>query len=77
MQDKIIEILQRVTLNINIDSNTELIFSGILTSMNMLNLLDELSKEFNVIIGPERLEPENFENVKAIESMINNINKNC
>ena len=43
---------------------------GILTSLNGFTLVRELNDEFDVQIGADKLLPENFESVDAIEKLI-------
>ncbi len=70
MSDEIIEILEDIKSGVDFDSATDIISGGILTSLNIFSLVKELNDEFDVEIGADKLLPENFESVDAIEKLI-------
>lgn len=70
MRETIIEILEGIKSGVDFDSVTDIISSGVLTSLNIFTLVNELNDEFDVEIGADKLIPENFESVSAIERLI-------
>ena len=70
MRDEIIEILGDIKSGIDFDKATNIISSGVLTSLNIMSLVRKLNNEFDVEIGADNLLPENFETVDAIEKLI-------
>ena len=70
MRDEIIEILEDIKSGVDFDRATDIISSGILTSLNIFTLVKELNNEFDIQIGANKLLPENFESVDAIEKLI-------
>lgn len=70
MRDEIIEILEDIKSGVDFDSTTNIISGGILTSLNIFSLVRELNDAFDVQIGADKLLPENFESVDAIENLI-------
>ena len=70
MRDEIIEILEDIKSGVDFGNATDIISSGILTSLNIITLVRELNDEFDVQIGADKLLPENFESVDAIEKLI-------
>ena len=70
MREEIIEILEDIKSGVDFDSATDIISSGILTSLNIFTLVKELNNEFDIQIGANKLLPENFESVDAIEKLI-------
>ena len=70
MRDEIIEILEDIKSGVDFDSVTDIISGGILTSLNIFSLVRELNDAFDVEIGADKLLPENFESVDAIEKLI-------
>ena len=70
MRDEIIEILEDIKSGVDFDNATDIISSGVLTSLNIMSLVRELNNEFDVEIGADSLLPENFESVDAIEKLI-------
>lgn len=70
MKDDIISILKRIKPDVDFENTTSIISSGVLTSLNIISLVRELNEEFDVQIGADKLLPENFETVGAIENLI-------
>lgn len=68
--ETIVNILNEVKPGLDLSSETELVDSGILDSMAIIQLVARLSDEFDVEITPVDLVPENFNSVQAIEAMI-------
>ncbi|MCX4268312.1 MAG: acyl carrier protein [Lachnospiraceae bacterium] len=50
--------------------SSNLISDGILDSLDIMNLIMELEKEFDIEIDPEDVLSENFESVEAIIALI-------
>ena len=72
---EIIEILNEIKPGIDYANEKNLITNEILTSFDIVMLISLLNNKFNVNITPIELVPENFENVEAIEKLINNLKK--
>ena len=53
-----------------IDTNTQLIESGILDSLSILRLVSFIQERFGVMVSPEDVVSENFETVKSIVAFI-------
>lgn len=68
--NKIIEILENMKPGIDFTKETYLITNGILTSMEIVQLVMELNEEFDIEISPMDIIPENFESVKAINQLV-------
>lgn len=68
--DKIIEILENMKPGIDFTKETYLITNGILTSMEIVQLVMELNEEFDIEISPMDIIPENFESVTAINQLV-------
>ena len=60
MREEIIEILEDIKSGVDFGSATDIISSGILTSLNIFTLVRELNDAFDVQIGADKLLPENF-----------------
>ena len=67
---RVIEILQEIRPGIDWDSETAMVDDGILDSFDIISLVGELEQAFGVHIGLEHLEPENFNSVEAIVSLL-------
>lgn len=72
MLEKIVEILREVNPFEDIEADTELIESGILDSLSIVYVMNELQAEFSVEIPEEYLQAENF---CSAEKMLEIINK--
>ncbi len=70
---EIIEILNEIKPGIDYANEKNLITNEILTSFDIVMLISLLNNKFNVNITPIELVPENFENVEAIEKLINKL----
>ena len=70
---EIIEVLNEVKPGIDYANENNLITNEILTSFDIVMLISLLNNKFNINITPMELIPENFENVEAIEKLINSL----
>lgn len=68
--EELIEVLKSVKPGYDFTEDTELIKNKVFDSLAMIQLVAELSDEFDVEITAEDIVPENFESVKPIYNMI-------
>ena len=68
--EELIEVLKSVKPGDDFTEDTELIKNKVFDSLAMIQLVAELSDEFDVEITAEDIVPENFESVKSIYNMI-------
>ena len=68
--EELIEVLKSVKPCYDFTEDTELIKNKVFDSLAMIQLVAELSDEFDVEITAEDIVPENFESVKSIYNMI-------
>lgn len=73
MKEKILEILKGLRADVDFESETALVTDGILDSFDIVSLVAELNSEFDVTIGVDDLEPENFDSVDAMVELIEDI----
>ena len=71
----IIKILQTVKPTLDLSNVKDIIDGGYLNSLELLGLINELSEQFGVEIGVERISRENFNSVDAIVKMIAQLKK--
>ena len=67
---ELMEILEDLLPGIPLEGRTDLVESGDLDSMTILNLISDISDEFDVEILPTDVVPENFESVEAMWQLI-------
>lgn len=67
---KIIEILNEMKPGIDFENTEGIISKGLLTSMEIVQLVMELNDAFDIEISPIDIVPENFESVFAIQKLV-------
>ena len=70
MRKSILEILDEIRPGVDWEAETAIIDDGLLDSFDIISLVGELEGEFGVKIGLEHLEPENFNSLDAIVSLL-------
>ena len=71
MED-LLRILNEVKPDVDFTKEDDLIESGILDSLSIIQLVTKISDEFDVEITPLDLVPENFKSAETIYEMIQN-----
>ena len=71
MED-LLRILNEVKPGVDFTKEDDLIESGILDSLSIIQLVTKISDEFDVEITPVDLVPENFKSAETIYEMIKN-----
>lgn len=75
--NEIMEILKTIKPGAAIDENTELIASGVLTSLDIVRLASMLADEFDVEVSVRDIIPSNFETVGAIAGMVERLQEDA
>lgn len=70
---KLLEILEDIKPDIDFETNEALIDEGIFESLDIMQLVAEISDEFDVMLSPADIIPENFNSAKALWAMINRL----
>lgn len=70
MKEKILEILHNIRPEVDFKNSDNFIDDGFLDSFDMVSLVSNIEKNFNISIAGEDIIPENFENIPSIISMI-------
>ncbi len=70
--EELLKILNEVKPGVDFTKEKDLIGSGILDSLSIIQLVTKISDEFDVEITPLDLVPENFESAETIYEMIQN-----
>lgn len=68
--DKLLELLGEIRPDVDFENETALIDKGILDSLNILEIVSELSDAFDVDISPADIVPVNFNSAAAMWKMI-------
>ena len=70
MRDTILEILEDIGEDVDFDTCETLIDDGILSSLDIIQLIGALNDEFDISIPGTEIIPENFNSVDAMAAMV-------
>ena len=70
MKDTILDILSEIVEDVDFDTCTTLIDGGILSSLDIIQLIGALNDEFDLSIPATEIVPENFNSVDAMVAMV-------
>ena len=70
MRDTIIDILSEIAEDVDFDACTTLIDDGLLSSLDVIQLIGALNDEFDISIPATEIIPDNFNSVDAICAMV-------
>ena len=73
--EKLLEILKGLHSDVNFLEIDDLYEEGVLDSLDMVRLVTEIAREFDVQIPAEELLPENFQNVNTIFALIERLDE--
>lgn len=73
MREKILEQLKEINEEIVVDTNKDLVASGIMDSFDIVNLVMELEEAFDVEIDVDLVTADNFRTAESIISLMERI----
>ena len=73
--EKLLEILNNLHPDVDYAAIDDLYEEGALDSLDMVRLVTEIAREFDVQIPAEELLPENFQNVNTIMTLIERLDE--
>ncbi len=73
--EKLLELLQGVRPDVDFENETALIDDGILDSFDVVSIISEIDDAFGVQIRISELDPENFNSMESIMTLINKLKK--
>ncbi len=68
--DKIIEMLNGIKSGVDFENEDQIVTGGVLDSIDITEFITMLEDEFDIEIGMEYMENENFDSVEAIWDMV-------
>ena len=71
MREKLIEILEDIRPEIDFKEETNFLDEGLLDSLDVANIMNSICEEFDLDIGFDELNKENFNSVDAMLDLIN------
>ena len=69
--DKLIEILKRIKPEVDFIGSKDLVYDGLLDSIDIVMILSEIERVYSIEIDPEEIDPDNFQSVSTMLEMIN------
>ena len=75
MRDTILEILADIIDEDNLDTCTTLIDDGVLSSLDIIQLIGALNDEFDISIPATEIIPKNFNSVDAMAAMVTRLSE--
>lgn len=70
MKDTILDILSEIIDEDDLDTCTTLIDDGVLSSLDIIQLIGALNDEFDISIPATEIVPQNFNSVAAMAAMV-------
>ena len=70
MRDTILDLLVEIAEGIDFDTCTTLIDDGLLSSLDIIQLIGALNDEFDISIPATEIIPDNFNSVDAMAAMV-------
>ena len=68
--NEVLEILEDLRPDVDFKEEKALVSDGILDSIDIISLVQELDEEFDITIKPADLIPEHFNSVEAISKLV-------
>lgn len=75
MKTTILDILSDITEGIDFDTCTTLIDDGLLSSLDIIQLIGALNDEFDISIPATEIIPDNFNSVDAMVAMVKKLSE--
>ena len=75
MKDTILDILSEIVEDVDFDTCMTLIDDGILSSLDIIQLIGALNDEFDLSIPATEIVPENFNSVDAMVAMVSRLSE--
>ena len=73
MKEKVLAVLQGVRKDIDFEHTVNLIDDDILDSFDIISIVSDLNETFDVDITADELEPENFNTLDAIVTLVKSL----
>lgn len=73
MKEQVLKILKDVRSDVDFEKEKLLIDGGILDSFDIIEIVSELNESFSIDITVDELEPENFNTLDAIVSLVESL----
>ena len=73
IKETLLRILRDLHPEIDFENEDALVTDGVLDSFDIVSLVAEINSEFDITVGIDELEPENFDSVDAMEKLVESL----
>ena len=73
IKETLLSILNDLHPEIDFENEDALVTDGVLDSFDIVSLVAEINSEFDITVGIDELEPENFDSVDAMVKLIESL----
>ena len=73
IKETLLRILGDLHPEIDFENEDALVTDGVLDSFDIVSLVAEINSEFDITVGIDELEPENFDSVDAMEKLVESL----
>ena len=73
MRENVLEVLKTVRSDVDFENEKEMIDGGVLDSFDIIGIVSELNDAFDIDISFDDIEPENFNTLDAIVSLVQSL----
>ncbi|MDY5991909.1 MAG: phosphopantetheine-binding protein [Oscillospiraceae bacterium] len=73
IKETLLSILGDLHPEIDFENEDALVTDGVLDSFDIVSLVAEINSEFDITVGIDELEPENFDSVDAMEKLVESL----
>ena len=71
--EKLLEILKEIKNDIDFETETGLVDSGLIDSLEIVEIITAIEAEYGIEIDPDDIDPDNFQSAEAMWNMIEKI----
>jgi len=75
MKNELIELLSDIRPEIDFEGESGFVDNGLLDSLDIVTIMDAISEQFDVDLGPDEMIKENFNSIDGMISMIEKAKK--
>ena len=73
IKETLLSILGDLHPELDFENEDALVTDGVLDSFDIVSLVAEINSEFDITVGIDELEPENFDSVDAMEKLVESL----
>ena len=71
IMEKLLDLLNRTKPEVDFVNNKRLVDDGLLDSLDIVSIIMAIEKEYDIVINPDDIDPDNFQSAESVYDMIN------